>query len=111
MSAAPVQRTTDNVARLDQRRSLARARAAEVMDRLDRKGVSVLVTGSLADGDFGLFSDVDFLVTACPRPLKYAIEGLVEDLMGELPFDVIYLDELSSPKATRFLAKAVDVRV
>ena len=66
--------------RVDPSTAIARARAAA--DAVARIGVSTLVTGSLARGDFRSGSDIDFLVTRCPRHLKYAIEGIVEDLPG-----------------------------
>jgi hypothetical protein len=70
-------------------------------------GVEVLVTGSLAIGDFGSHSEVDFLVFQCPRHLKYAIESVVEDVIDGLPFDVVYLDEVPDERVAGFVAKAV----
>lgn len=90
------------------RRSILGARAA--VAALGELGVSALVTGSLARGGFGPHSDVDLLVTRCPRSLKYAIEGVVEDSLGGLPFDVIYLDEVPEWRRGRFSAGAVDAR-
>ncbi|GJE58354.1 hypothetical protein MPOCJGCO_0433 [Methylobacterium trifolii] len=89
-------------------RAVAGARAA--VDALRELGVSALVTGSLADGRFRFGSDVDLLVTRCPRHLKYAIEGVVEDCLGGIPFDVIYLDEVLGWRAPSFMEKAVDAR-
>ena len=57
-------------------------------------GVDAVVTGSLAAGKFRQDSDVDFLVRVCPPHLKYKIESMVEDLMGEIHFDVVYREEL-----------------
>ena len=71
-------------------------------------GVRVVVTGSLARGTFGIHSDIDLLVTSCPRRLKYAIEGTIEDALGGLPFDVVYIDELPPWKLVRFTEGAVD---
>jgi predicted nucleotidyltransferase len=68
------------------------------------------MTGSLARGGFGPHSDIDFLVIACPRHLKYAIEGIVEDRLDGVPFDVVYLDEISEWKVPRFTEGAVDAR-
>jgi predicted nucleotidyltransferase len=70
--------------------------------------VRVLVFGSLARGDFDPHSDVDLLVVDCPPDRRYAIEGRVEDLMGGLPFDVCYLDELRPDRAAAALAEAID---
>ncbi len=69
-------------------------RAAEVLEALKKRGVDAVVTGSLAAGKYGPGSDVDFLVTSCPRHLKYKIESQVEDLMDEIHFDVAYREEL-----------------
>ncbi len=94
----------------DDRRARAVAAARSAVEALSRVGVTALVTGSLARGNFGSHSVIDLLVTACPRHLKYAIEGVVEDALGNLPFDVIYQDELSAWRMAAFAAGAVDAR-
>ena len=86
-------------------RAVTAARAATAA--LAEVGVHAVVTGSLARGRFGAHSDIDLLVTSCPRRLKYAIEGLVEDVMAGVPFDLIYLDELTAAKLSRFTEGAV----
>jgi predicted nucleotidyltransferase len=91
-----------------ERRSLAVSRARLTCETLSRIGVSAKIFGSLATGGFEIDSDVDILVTDCPRALKYAIEGLVEDCLDGLPFDVVYLDEASPLKRDHFLREAVD---
>jgi predicted nucleotidyltransferase len=87
-------------------RAVIGARAAIVA--LEKLGVSAVVTGSLARGKFKAYSDVDILVTSCPRRLKYAIEGIVEDSLAGVPFDVIYLDELPAWKVGKFTEGALD---
>lgn len=77
--------------------ALRRARLA--VDQMQAKGLVVRLTGSIARGDFRPGSDVDFLVVSCPPQWRYGIEGLVEDVMGLVPFDVIYLDELTPGRA------------
>jgi predicted nucleotidyltransferase len=52
--------------------------------------------GSLIEDRFALHSDVDFLVERCPRQLKYSIESVVESVMLDIPFDVIYQDEVET---------------
>ena len=94
----------------DRRRAAAIAGARAAVERLQSLGVSVLVAGSLAKGTFRRYSDVDFLVTSCPRDLKYAIEGIVEDCLGGIPFDVVYLDEIPAWKVASFTGGAKDVR-
>jgi predicted nucleotidyltransferase len=90
------------------RRAIDLARSAA--DALAELGVTVLVTGSLARGRFGPNSDIDFLVTSCPRRRKYAIEGVIENILEGLPFDVVYLDEIPAWKVTYFTDGAVYVR-
>jgi predicted nucleotidyltransferase len=86
------------------------AAARRVVDVLAGQGVAILIGGSLAKGGFHAGSDIDFLVAECPRELKYAIEARVEDILGTIPFDVIYLDEVPRDQLARFMAGAVDVR-
>jgi predicted nucleotidyltransferase len=71
------------------------------------RGVRVVVTGSLARGGFDRGSDVDFVVLECPDRLRYAIEGIVEDALDGIPFDVVYQDEIPPGKLSRFLEGAV----
>ncbi|MDB5401545.1 MAG: uncharacterized protein QOD93_3130 [Acetobacteraceae bacterium] len=94
----------------EQRRQRAIAAAREAVDALTALGVTVLVTGSLARGGFGEHSDIDFLITACPRHLKYTVEGIVEDSLCGVPFDVVYLDEIPEWKVPHFIEGAVDAR-
>ncbi len=100
--------TLDTERRLDSHRDRAVAGARAATAALAQLGVRTTVTGSLARGSFGLHSDVDLLVTSCPRSLKYAIEGIVEDMLGGMPFDVIYLDELPVWRAAGFMRDAID---
>jgi len=91
---------------------LARHRAAAIaaarcaVSQLEQRAVKVLVTGSLADETFDVHSDIDFLVIECPRAMKYALEGIVDDAVGNIPFDVIYLDEVAPRKLRSFTEKA-----
>jgi predicted nucleotidyltransferase len=94
--------------RLDDRRERAISGARAAVSALAEFGVTAVITGSLARNKFGPHSDVDFLITSCPRHLKYAIEGTVEDALGGLPFDVVYLDEVPAWKVARFTDGAVD---
>ena len=92
------------------RRRIALARATRTLRLLRRMGVSAKVVGSLVDGRFSDTSDVDFLVSFCPRSLKYAIEGRVEDLMGEIPFDVVYREETREKALRSMESHAADER-
>ncbi len=71
----------------------AENRAAKVLEFLALSGVEASVVGSLGTDRFDASSDVDFLVSSCPKHLKYRLEARVEDLMGDFKFDVIYADE------------------
>ena len=91
---------------LDDRHRHARAGAAAVLKALAQRGVMAELAGSLSNGRFDSTSDVDFLVTHCPRPLKYAIESVVEDCLPGLPFDVLYPDELSPQRVADIRRRA-----
>jgi len=67
---------------LDEYRLRAVAGAQAAAAALAELGVRVIVTGSLARGKFNIHSDVDLLITYCPRRLKYRIESIVEDIPG-----------------------------
>lgn len=92
------------------RRAVAVARVHAACDLLAERGVTARVVGSLAGGRFGSGSDIDLLVTDCPRDQKYAIEGLVEDCLAGFRFDVVYLDEVPAHKVERLVRDTVDAR-
>jgi len=94
--------------RASERARLAVPRAQEATAALAKLGVRARIIGSLGTGRFRPGSDIDFLIIECPRRLKYAIEGIVEDCLGGLPFDVVYLDEVPAHKLARFSKEAVD---
>jgi predicted nucleotidyltransferase len=93
--------------RLEDYRTKAIEGARRAAAELERRGVKVVITGSLARGSFGRGSDVDFVVLECPRHLKYAIEAVVEDELVGIPFDVVYRDEIPAAKLRRFMDGAV----
>jgi len=95
-------------ARRGARERAALAAAAAVLRRLRRRGVRAGVFGSLAEGRFGLHSDVDFMVLDCPPALRYRIETDVEDCMQGIAFDVAYADEMREPWRSRALATLRD---
>lgn len=92
--------------RLADYRTAAIAGARRAVAALEQRGVKALVTGSLADNSFDFHSDVDFLILQCPREMKYVLEGIVEDALGSIPFDVIYLEEVAPRKLRSFTEKA-----
>ena len=68
-------------------------------------GIEAAVFGSLATGRFKLHSDVDYLVRRLPPELKYRIEGLVDRIMGDIPFSLVYEDEIRPEILRRALAQ------
>ncbi len=92
---------------LEDYRTKAIEGACRAASELEKRGVKVVITGSLARGSFDRSSDVDFVVLECPRHLKYAIEGIVEDELGSIPFDVVYREEIPPSKLRRFMDGAV----
>ena len=93
---------------IEARRQRAIAGARAVVEMMRAKEITALAIGSLAKGKFGLYSDIDFLVTSCPRQYKYAIEAKVEDILCDLPFDVVYLEEIPAERLEWFTAGAVE---
>jgi predicted nucleotidyltransferase len=75
---------------------------------LAKRGVEARVIGSLARGDFLLHSDIDLLILRCPDELRYRIEGLVEDSLEGMPFDVVYLDEVAPDSRAAILSPSLD---
>lgn len=84
--------------------------ARDIVSKLAERGVTAKIIGSLAGGGFGADSDIDLLITACPRSLKYRIEALVEDTLDGFRFDVVYLDEIPIDRLARFTKDAIDAR-
>lgn len=95
-------------AQASRRKDEAISRARLAVEDLRKVGVEAMIVGSLARGTFGIWSDVDFLVTDCPPDLKYAIEGRVEDRLRDFAFDVVYLDEIPIHKRAAFIESAID---
>jgi predicted nucleotidyltransferase len=93
----------DDLLAADTKERAAKARrvARRALAALAARGVEARLVGSLARGDFMLHSDVDILVVRCPEELRYQIEGLVEDRMEGLPFDVVYLDEVAPERRAK----------
>lgn len=90
------------------RRDRAIAQARAVIETLAQLGITTQIIGSLAAGQFGQHSDVDFLIIDIPDPLRYAIEWRVEDIMGDISFDVVYLDEVPDWKRGKFTSMAIN---
>jgi len=93
-----------------ERRAAAIERTKAAVAALAAVGVEARVVGSLASGEFMPTSDVDLLVTRCPRDLKYSIEGTVEDILGDIAFDVLYLEEVRPERRDELLRHSADAR-
>lgn len=79
----------------EQRRATALLRAATAVDRLQNMGIKVQIIGSLAESRFQAHSDVDFLIERLADPSRrYTLEDIVEDVLQDIPFDVVYADEV-----------------
>ena len=94
-------------ARLERRRR-AVLLTKKLVETLSSMGVTAKVIGSLATDRFDDHSDIDLLITECPRKLKYRIEGIVEDALSGFKFDVVYLDEIPPHRLHRFTEGLVD---
>ena len=88
------------------RQAAASQAAARALARLGDRGIEAALIGSLKKGGFGLHSDIDILITNCPKDLIYTVEGELEDIMNGLPFDVIYLDLLPGDARESWLDRA-----
>ena len=70
-------------------------RTATAVDRLRNMGIEVQIIGSLAEGRFQAHSDVDFLIERLADPSqRYTLESVVEDVLQDIPSDVVYADEV-----------------
>lgn len=84
---------------LSRRKAKALAGARRVLAYLESLGAKAAVVGSLARNRFRLHSDVDFLILSIPENRRYRVEGEIEKLIGrEIPFHVLYLDEIDDPQ-------------
>ena len=91
---------------LSARRAAATRAASLALKHLHERGVEASLIGSLKSGSFDFHSDVDILVTECPAHLIYAVEAELEDIMGGISFDVVYLNLLAEEKRARWLSHA-----
>lgn len=91
--------------RTEKRRQVAQAAATRALASLGAKGFDIRIFGSLARGDFRVHSDVDFLVSGpIDSERRVIVESGLCRAMEEsgLPYDVIYLDDLTPAQAAAF---------
>lgn len=48
--------------------------------------------GSLASGDFKQRSDIDLAVSGLPREHIYKVESRIEEILGGMRFDLVYME-------------------
>lgn len=91
---------------LSAKKTAATRAASRALERLSARGIEASLVGSLKSGGFGLHSDIDILVTKCPKDLVYTVEAELEDIMNGLTFDVVYLDLLPQEQRESWLRHA-----
>ena len=91
---------------LSAKKATATQAALRALERLSARGIEASLVGSLKTGGFGLHSDIDILITKCPKDLVYSVEAEIEDIMNGLPFDLVYLDLLPLEQRERWLRHA-----
>jgi predicted nucleotidyltransferase len=79
--------------RVRKRRSVALGRAEKVCRYLWSLGASeVYISGSVLTEEFREHSDVDFGVMGLPSEHIYKVESKVEELLGGMLFDLVYME-------------------
>ncbi|MCQ8782176.1 nucleotidyltransferase domain-containing protein [Mangrovibrevibacter kandeliae] len=92
--------------RTTERRRLAEARAAQILERAERQGLRISIIGSLGTPRFRLHSDVDLFVHGpIDTDKRMAVERLVADALRDtmLPYDIVYEGDLLPERAREFL--------
>ena len=82
--------------RAEARRREAARLALCALDVLELAGVRAVVVGSLARGRFLGHSDVDLFIDERNGLAPETVVGIVERVMGDFPFDVIFGDRVSA---------------
>lgn len=95
--------------RAARRRRTALARALTAVEALQREGIEAVVFGSLADGSFKQHSDVDFLITRHDDRRPTDIHRIIGSAMDDLPFDVVFADQVGEADRALFLRSVLDV--
>ncbi len=83
------------------------AACRQATEALSHIGVQALITGSFAREKFAHYSEIDLLITSCPRHLKYAIEGIIADVLDDIPFRTIYLEDMPASRIDRLTGSSV----
>jgi predicted nucleotidyltransferase len=92
--------------RIHTKRLLALKRAEEACLYLCRLGAKEsFIFGSVLSGDFRENSDIDLAVSGLPHEHIYKVESKVEEIVGGMHFDLVYLENAPSYLEKRIRAK------
>ncbi len=84
---------TEDIERIQTRRLLALKMAEEACLYLCRLGANEsFIFGSLISGDFREHSDIDIGVWGLPREHVYKVEAKIEEILGGMSFDLVYME-------------------
>jgi predicted nucleotidyltransferase len=81
--------------------------ALAALDALAAAGISARIIGSLARGQVGVGSDIDFLVLGGWKE-AYAAFDIIASAMPDVPFDVVGHDVIDAALAAEFLKDSLD---
>lgn len=93
--------------RAAERRARGLVAARRIAEDLAVLGCRTFLFGSMAQGTSGATADID-LAVECPDRHRYRIESRAQEIAGDIPVDVVYLDELREPWRSRILGEMVD---
>ena len=83
--------------RIQTKRLLALKRAEEACLYLcGLRARESFIFGSLLSGDFRAHSDIDLAVGVLPREHIYKVESKIEEIVGGMHFDLVYLEKCSA---------------
>ena len=102
---SPIERILDT--RMQEHQRAMEPLALAALEALERQGIVASVIGSLAKGRFSAFSDVDFVIHGNWDETSRAYT-VIEDIFGEMPFDVVCFDALREHEINQFMDGAID---
>lgn len=89
------------------RRTRGLEAARRIASALAPLGCRTFVFGSMVRGSSGPAADLDLAVD-CPETQRYRIEARAQEIAGDIPVDIVYLDELRGPWLSRIREEMVD---
>jgi predicted nucleotidyltransferase len=97
---------TQDIERTQTKRALALKRAEEACLYLcDLGAKESFIFGSLLSEDFREHSDIDLAVSGLPREHIYKVESKIEEILGGMHFDLVYLEDAPAYLVTRIKEK------